>query len=85
MLRIGRPERKMPRVSAPSVIGCVGSLVVATRGSAGPGEVLVSVGGGREAYLAWSDEPLPKDTMVLVIDERETRTVDVTPWTALDL
>ncbi len=47
--------------------------------------MLVSVGGGREAYLAWSDEPLPKDTMVLVIDERETRTVDVTPWTALDL
>jgi hypothetical protein len=73
----------MAGVTDPSAIGCVGSLLVATRGSAGPGEVLVTVRGSTEAYLAWSDDPLPKDTVVLVIEERSARTVHVTPWTGL--
>jgi hypothetical protein len=63
-----------------SVIGCVGSLIVATRGSAGAGEVLLSVRGTKEAYLAWSEQPLPKGTEVLVIDVRSARTVFVEPW-----
>jgi hypothetical protein len=63
-----------------SVVGCVGSLIVATRGSAGPGEVLLSVRGSKEAYLAWSDEPLPRGTEVLVIDTQGVRTVLVEPW-----
>jgi membrane protein implicated in regulation of membrane protease activity len=66
-----------------SVIGCVGSLVVATRGDAGAGEVLLSVRGSKEAYLAWSDHPLPKGTEVLVIDTRGARTVVVEPWPRL--
>jgi hypothetical protein len=60
-----------------SAVGCFGELIVATRGSAGPGEVLVSVRGGTEAYLAWSEEPLPKGTTVLVFNSRGGRTVDV--------
>jgi membrane protein implicated in regulation of membrane protease activity len=64
----------------PSVVGCVGVLTIATRGSAGPGEVLVKVRGGSETYLAWSDQPLPKDTTVLVVASRGARTVDVVPW-----
>jgi membrane protein implicated in regulation of membrane protease activity len=71
-------------VSNVSVIGCVGKLVVATRGEGGAGEVLLTVRGSKEAFLAWSDEPLPKDTMVLVIDVRGARTVVVEPWTHLD-
>jgi membrane protein implicated in regulation of membrane protease activity len=63
-----------------SVVGCVGSLIVATRGKAGLGEVLLEVRGTKEAYLAWSDEPLPKGTRVLVIDVRGARTVVVEPW-----
>jgi hypothetical protein len=63
-----------------SVVGCVGVLTIATRASAGPGEVLVKVRGGSETYLAWSDEPLPKDTTVLVVASRGPRTVDVVPW-----
>ena len=51
-----------------SVVGCVGSLIVATRGVAGAGEVLLNVRGSKEAYLAWSDQPLPRGTEVLVID-----------------
>lgn len=64
-----------------SVVGCVGSLIVATRGVAGPGEVLLNVRGSKEAYLAWSDQPLPRGSEVLVIDVRGARTVLVEPWT----
>jgi membrane protein implicated in regulation of membrane protease activity len=62
------------------VIGCIGVIVVATRGSAGPGEVQVKVRGGTEAFIAWSPEPLPKGTSVLVIESRGHRAVDVSPW-----
>jgi hypothetical protein len=61
-------------------IGCVGVLLLGTRGAAGPGEVLVRVRGGTEAYIAWSEEPLPKDATVLIIDSRGGRTLDVMAW-----
>jgi hypothetical protein len=63
------------------VIGCIGVICVATRGPAGPGEVMVKIRGGSEAYIAWSPEPLPKGTTVLVIESRGSRTVDVSEWT----
>lgn len=66
------------------VHGCVGVIVVATRGRAGPGEALLKVRGSREAYLAWSADPLPKGTEVLVIGTRGARTVDVEPWLTTD-
>lgn len=62
-------------------IGCIGVVTVATRGKDGPGEVLVKIRGGSEAFIAWSPDPLPKGTTVLVIDERGSRTVDVSAWT----
>ena len=43
-----------------SVVGSVGSLIVATRSVAGPGEVLLNVRGSKEAYLAWSG-PAPAE------------------------
>ena len=46
----------------------------------GVGEVLLNVRGTKEAYLAWSEQPLPKGTEVLVIDVRGARTVLVEPW-----
>jgi hypothetical protein len=64
-----------------SLIGCIGVLTVATRGPAGPGEVLVKIRGGREAYIAWSSEPIPRGSTVLVIESRGTRAVDVSEWT----
>jgi hypothetical protein len=60
-----------------SVIGCVGRVIVATRGDAGPGEVLVQVKGGTEAYIAWSEEPLARGTVVAVYETRGERAVDV--------
>jgi membrane protein implicated in regulation of membrane protease activity len=67
-------------VSEASAIGCVGKLIVATRGDRGAGEVLVTLRGSKEAFLAWSNEPLPKGTEVLVIEVRGARTVVVEPW-----
>ncbi|MER7989401.1 hypothetical protein ABTY53_27985 [Streptomyces noursei] len=63
-----------------AVIGCTGVLLIGTRGTAGPGEVLVRIRGGSEAFLAWSVEPLPKGATVLVIDSRGNRQVDVMEW-----
>jgi hypothetical protein len=63
-----------------SLIGCPGVLTIATRGPAGPGEVLVKIRGGSETYIAWSPTPLPKGATVLVIESRGTRTVDVSEW-----
>ncbi|WP_327292882.1 hypothetical protein [Streptomyces sp. NBC_01198] len=63
-----------------AVIGRTGELLIGTRGTLGPGEVLVRVRGGTEAFLAWSDDPLPKGTTVLVVDSRGTRQVDVIEW-----
>jgi membrane protein implicated in regulation of membrane protease activity len=71
----------MRSVGEVSVVGCVGSLVVATRRLAGAGEVLLNIRGAKEAYLAWSEQPLPRGTEVLVIDIRGARTVLVEPWT----
>ena len=61
-------------------IGTVGVLTVATRGVAGPGEVLIKIRGGTETFLAWSEKPLPRWATVLVIDSRGARTVDVIEW-----
>jgi hypothetical protein len=75
----------MPIVSDVSMIGCVGTLIVATRGAQGAGEVLLTLRGSKEAFLARSEEPLPKGTKVLVVEVRGPRTVAVEPWTELDL
>jgi membrane-bound ClpP family serine protease len=64
-----------------ALIGAIGVVIVATRGKAGPGEVLVKIRGGSEAYLAWSEEPIRRGATVLVINNRGTRTVDVSAWT----
>src|SRR5271167_3541527 len=63
-----------------SSVGRVGVLIVGTRGSDGPGEVLVKIRGGSEAFLAWSEKPLPKGATVLVIESRGARAVDVIEW-----
>jgi hypothetical protein len=61
-------------------IGRVGVLIEGTRGDAGPGEVLIKIRGGSEAFLAWSQKPLPKGATVLVIESRGARAVDVIEW-----
>ena len=63
-----------------AAIGTVGVLTIATRGTAGPGEVSIKIRGGSERYLAWSEVPIRKGATVLVIDCRGPRTVDVMEW-----
>ncbi len=60
-----------------SAVGASGVITVATRGPDGPGEVLLRIGGGTEAYLAYSEEPLPRGSEVLVFNCRGDRSVDV--------
>jgi hypothetical protein len=67
-----------------AVVGCTGRLLVGTRGPDGPGEVLVRVRGGTETFLAWSEVPLARDTIVLVIESRGTRQVEVIAWADSD-
>jgi hypothetical protein len=73
-------QERAGMVADVSAIGCIGVITVATRGTAGPGEVLVKIRGGSEAFIAWSAEPLPKGTSVLVIEDRGSRNVDVSAW-----
>ncbi|MGV4988205.1 hypothetical protein ACWC0C_23455 [Streptomyces sp. NPDC001709] len=68
----------MPQDEA--VVGCMGKVLIGTRGAAGPGEVLVRVRGGSETFLAWSEEPLPAGATVLVIESRGCREVGVIEW-----
>jgi hypothetical protein len=63
-----------------TLVGSIGVLTIATRGQAGPGEVLVPIRGGSETFIAWSAEPLARGSTVLVIESRGTRTVDVSAW-----
>jgi hypothetical protein len=64
-----------------ALVGSIGVLTIATRGQAGPGEVLVPIRGGSETFIAWSPEPLARGSTVLVIESRGTRVVDVSEWT----
>jgi hypothetical protein len=50
------------------------------RGSKGPGEVLVRIRGGSEAFIAYADTEIERDTDVLVVSSRGERAVDVVPW-----
>jgi len=60
------------------LIGLVGHLTVPVP-SGGPGEVVLPIRGGTEAFAAWSDEPIAKYTRVVVVEERSARSVTVTP------
>jgi hypothetical protein len=61
-------------------VGLEGILVTGTRGRHGPGEVAVTIRGAREDFIAYSDEPIPARTAVLVIEMRSNREVTVVTW-----
>jgi hypothetical protein len=65
-----------------SVVGATGVVIVAIRGAAGPGEVLIRSTGGSQTYLARSDEPIDKGTSVFVVADLGGRTVSVIPFSA---
>ncbi len=61
-------------------MGRVGKVILGTRGAAGPGEVSVAIRGGRESFIAYSDEPIPAGEDVLVIESMPGRAVFVVAW-----
>ena len=61
-----------------SLIGEVGHVSVPIPAD-GPGEVILAVRGGTEAFAAWSDEPIAKHVRVVVVEDRSARSVTVTP------
>ena len=61
-----------------SLIGKVGRVTVSIP-AGGPGEVLLPVRGGSEAFAAWSDEPIARHSRVVVVDTLSARSVFVTP------
>jgi hypothetical protein len=69
----------MPDDADESLVGTVGRVTVSIPAD-GPGEVLLPVRGGTEAFAAWSDQPVPKHTRVLVIETTSARSVIVTPF-----
>jgi hypothetical protein len=71
----------VPDAADDSPVGCIGTLLIATRGAGGPGEVLLEIRGGRETFLAYSDHPVSCGETVLVVDAGEHRRVTVVPWT----
>lgn len=59
------------------MIGLRGTVTVAICGGATPGEVLLPVGGGTEAYIAYADEPIARGAAVVVYEFRGGRMVEV--------
>jgi hypothetical protein len=59
-----------------SPVGAIGRVTVSIP-SDGPGEVLVAVRGGTEAFAAWSETPIPKHALVIVVDRTSARSVVV--------
>ncbi|MFN2522314.1 MAG: hypothetical protein ABR614_03250 [Mycobacteriales bacterium] len=62
------------------LVGRTGRVVVRVRGGDAPGEVVLTVHGLPETYLAYSTDELPIGSDVLVIGSRGGRRVDVEPW-----
>lgn len=62
------------------VVGQLGEIVVRVRGGDAPGEVVATVRGTRETFIAYSDVALERGTKVLIITVRGPRSVDVVPW-----
>ena len=69
----------MPAGSGDSLLGTIGRVTVSIPAN-GPGEVLLPVRGGTEAFAAWSDEPIPRHSRVVVVDCISARSVLVTPY-----
>lgn len=60
------------------LVGTVGHLTVPVTPER-PGEVMLPVRGGTEAFAAFSDEPIAKHARVVVVECRSGRSVTVTP------
>lgn len=77
--RSGRRDEDVFDEPGDSPVGVIGRVSVPIPAD-GPGEILVSVRGGTEAFAAWSDHPIGKHAEVLVLERTSARSVIVTPF-----
>jgi membrane protein implicated in regulation of membrane protease activity len=61
------------------LIGRMAHVITSIPGGGEPGEVMIRVRGGTEAYIAYASEPLERGTEVVVVADRGARSVEVTP------
>ncbi|WP_220140161.1 hypothetical protein [Kitasatospora acidiphila] len=69
----------VPREADESPVGAVGRVTVPIPPD-GPGEVLVPVRGGSEAFAAWADRPIARHALVMVVEHTSARSVVVVPF-----
>jgi hypothetical protein len=62
-----------------SLVGTIGRVTVPIPAGK-PGEVVIPVRGGTEAFAAWADEPIEKNARILVVESTSARSVIVTPF-----
>ena len=62
-----------------SLIGKIGRVTVSIP-VGGPGEVMLPVRGGTEAFAAHSDEPIARHSRIVVVEALSGRSVFVTPF-----
>lgn len=65
--------------SGEELVGLIGRITVSIPDGR-PGEVMLPVRGGTEAFAAWSDEPIAKGLHVVVVECRSPRSLFVTPF-----
>jgi hypothetical protein len=71
----------MPSEPPDGLLGSIGRVTVSIP-SNGPGEVLLPVRGGTEAFAAWSDEPVARHSRVVVVECLSARSVFVSMLSA---
>jgi hypothetical protein len=62
-----------------SLLGKMGRVTVSIP-AGGPGEVLIAVRGGSEAFAAWADEPIARHSRIVVVECLSARSVFVTQF-----
>jgi len=60
------------------LVGTIGYLTLPVTPDS-PGEVVLPVRGGTEAFAAFADEPIAKHARIVVVECRSARSVTVTP------
>jgi hypothetical protein len=80
-LDVERPEELRSSVPADmdqGLVGTIGYLTLPVTPDS-PGEVMLPVRGGTEAFAAFADEPIAKYARIVVVECRSARSVTVTP------
>jgi membrane protein implicated in regulation of membrane protease activity len=69
----------MSALGPDDVVGRTAHVRTAIPGGAEPGEIVVRIRGGSEAYIAYADQPVPQGSEVVVVSDRGARSVAVAP------